>query len=123
VTGSALKTAARSAPADIANILAWTAEHFGQRHARVYGNTIARALEDLSGGPRIPGALPREEIGNRLFTLHVARHGRKGRHFVLFRARPDDDAQAVEVLRVLHDAMDLPRHVSAAVYCRRCRFS
>jgi toxin ParE1/3/4 len=39
----------------------------------------------------------------------VAREGRRGRHFVLFRAGPE---QTIEVLRILHDAMDLSRHLS-----------
>jgi toxin ParE1/3/4 len=102
---------AAAAEADIAGILSWTAERFGEQQARVYGKTIAAALEELSAGPNIPGALSREDIDNGLFTLHVARHRRKGRHFILFRVGRDHDAQVVEVLRVLHDAMDLPRHV------------
>ena len=41
---------------------------------------------------------PREE---------AARHGRKGRHFVVFRSSAP---YQIEVLRLLHDSMDLACH-------------
>jgi len=41
----------------------------------------------------------------------MRRQGRKGRHIVLFRVGPDQDREAIEVLRILHDAMDLQRHL------------
>lgn len=56
------------------------------------------------------GANVREDIGPGIHTLHVARQGRKGRHFVVFRPAPE---QTIEVLRLLHDSMDLARHMSA----------
>ena len=46
-------------------------------------------------------------------TLHVARKGRKGRHFVVFRVARDPDHDVIEVLRLLHDSMDLQRHLPA----------
>jgi len=102
---------AAAAEADIAEILQWTAEHFGHRQARVYADTLAGALEELSEGPEVPGARARDDIAMGLFTLHVASRGRKGRHFVLFRVGHDNDDAVIDVLRVLHEAMDLPRHV------------
>jgi toxin ParE1/3/4 len=45
-----------------------------------------------------------------LFTLHVTRRGRKGRHVVLFRME-DMKNNVIEVLRILHDAMDFARHL------------
>jgi toxin ParE1/3/4 len=45
-----------------------------------------------------------------LRTLHIGRRGRRARHLILFRVVPDG---AVEVLRFLHDAMDLPRYLPA----------
>ena len=53
--------------------------------------------------------MDREDIGLGISTFHVARHGRKGRHFVVFKVAPQ---QTIEVLRLLHDSMDLARHVS-----------
>jgi toxin ParE1/3/4 len=34
--------------------------------------------------------------------------GRKGRHLVVFRMA---DAQAIDVIRLLHDSMDLAKHL------------
>jgi toxin ParE1/3/4 len=50
----------------------------------------------------------REEIRPNIRTLHVARHGRRGRHFIMYRAALD---HVIEVVRILHDAMDLARHL------------
>ena len=102
---------AASADADIGEILRWTTEHFGERQARVYAETLSAALEELSEGVEASGARSRDDIARGLFTLHVARHRRKGRHFVIFRIGRDNETEFVEVLRVLHDAMDLPRHL------------
>jgi toxin ParE1/3/4 len=102
---------AAAAEADFRDILRWTAEHFGHTQARFYANTLSAALEDLGTGPNRVGVRVRSDIANGLFTLHVARHGRKGRHFVLFRIGRDQQSDVIEVLRLLHDAMDLPSHV------------
>lgn len=61
--------------------------------------------------PETADARRRDEIRENLMALHVARRGRKGRHFVLFRILQEDDDHIVQVLRILHDAMDLPRHI------------
>lgn len=47
-----------------------------------YQNARGEALND---GPEILGSKTRDEIGMGIRTLHVARYGRKGRHFVMFR--------------------------------------
>ncbi len=96
---------------DFRNILVWTAEQFGARQATVYARTLSNSIAALSAGPTIPGTKSRDEIVKGLFTLHVARSGRKGRHFLLFRIGSDKDRQVVEILRVLHDVMDLQLHV------------
>jgi toxin ParE1/3/4 len=69
------------------------------------------AIEALHGGPEVVGTKARDEIARGVRTLHVARQGRKGRHLVVFKAA---EGQIVEVLRLLHDSMDLARHVPAA---------
>ena len=102
---------AAAAEADIEGILRWTAERFGKRQTRIYAETLAAALEDLSEGLESSGARERSDIARGLLTLHVARRGRKGRHFVMFSIGRDSQTEVIEVLRVLHDAMDLPRHL------------
>lgn len=103
-----------AAEADFEEILRWTVDQFGEAQARIYAETISAALKDLAAGPTVVGARKRDDILKGIFTLHVARNSRKGRHFVMFRVgrAPDDDV--IKVLRLLHDAMDLQRHLPPA---------
>ena len=98
----------REAERDFSAILDWTAETFGPRQARAYRDTLLVALAALAAGPAVPGSRPRDDIVPGLRTLHVARRGRRGRQFVLYRIA---DAQTIDIVRILHEAMDLPRHV------------
>ena len=100
-----------TAEADFEAIIAWTREQFGETQARAYAETLTLAIGALNEGLVSPSVKARSEIGKQLVTLHVARKGRRGRHFILFRADTDPDRRLIEVLRILHDAMDLERHV------------
>lgn len=102
---------AAAAEADFRNIVLWTSDNFGARQARTYSATLSIALRALTKGPIKSGATPRDDIGKGIHTLHVARHGRKGRHFVVFRVGRDIHGEVIDVLRLLHDVMDLPRHI------------
>ena len=102
---------AAAAESDIANIVRWAAEQFGEPQARTYAETLSSALEALLEGPTTVGARAREDIGRGLFTMHVARRGRKGRYFVVFRIGRDQPGEIIEVLRILHEVIDLARHV------------
>jgi toxin ParE1/3/4 len=99
------------AEADFTAIITWTAEQFGNIQARVYADTLRAALIALRDGPDTPGVKRRDEIGKDLCTLHIARDKRRGRHFILFRVRREALPPRIEVLRILHDAMDLARHL------------
>ncbi|HQV12847.1 MAG TPA: hypothetical protein PKW52_16025, partial [Nitrospira sp.] len=57
------------------------------------------------------GVKERPEIGSNIWTLHVARNGRKGRHFIMFQVAGAQDRKVIDVLRLLHDSMDLERHL------------
>lgn len=103
-----------AAEADYRQILRWTVENFGSQQAKVYADTLSSALKALSAGPAIIGAKERGEIGTNIRTLHVARNGRKGRHFVMFRASSFQGQNVIDVLRLLHDSMDLERHLPPA---------
>ena len=102
-----------SAESDFRAIVIWTAEHFGARQARVYAKTISNALAALSNGPKILGVVSRDEIMPGLFSLHVARQRRKGRHFIMFRIGGEADQNILEVARILHDAMDFSQHLGS----------
>ncbi len=98
----------REAENDFSRILAWTRERFGEHQFGVYKITLVQALAALEDGPEIPGSCARDEILPGLRILHVARKGRGGRHFILYRA---GEGQLVEIIRFLHDAMDVNRKV------------
>lgn len=105
---------AAAAERDYREILRWTVENFGRSQAKTYAKTLSGALHDLTLGPSITGVRLRDDIGPGVNTLHVARKGRKGRHFVVFRVAPSRSEHIIDVLRLLHDSMDLPRHLPAA---------
>lgn len=100
-----------TAEADFRSIIDWTFDQFGDKQTLVYADTITAALEALADGPTAIGVKERPEIARGMFTLHVARGNRRARHFVLFRVADKGRTRTIEVLRLLHDAMDLERHV------------
>ena len=57
--------------------------------------------------PEPIGSKSREEIGPNIRSLHVQRRGNKGRHLLVFKEARN---QTIEILRLLHDSMDLTRH-------------
>lgn len=93
---------------DFLRILQYTAESFGPRQTVIYKATLMDALAELTQGPNVVGSRARDEILPGVRTLHLARRGRRGRHFIMYRAA---EGKVVEVLRILHDAMDLALHI------------
>lgn len=100
-----------AAEADVRDIVLWTVNRFGAAQARAYANTLSRTIRALAEGSAVPGATRREDVAKGIMLLHVARSGRKGRHVLVYRVGVPAKPPVVDVLRVLHDAMDLPRHV------------
>ena len=97
-----------SAQRDFVNIIHWTVQRFGARQAAIYSENIALALEALESGPDTIGVKKRDDIAPGILTLHLARNGRKGRHFILFRIA---EPHTIDVLRLLHDSMDFAAHL------------
>jgi len=100
-----------AAETDLRQIIGWTSARFGERQAGAYGETLSAVLLALTAGPTVAGARARSEMGKGMYTLSVARLGRRGRHFVVFRVGRESDHEVIEVLRLLHDSMDLQRHL------------
>ncbi|MHB0773085.1 type II toxin-antitoxin system RelE/ParE family toxin [Bradyrhizobium sp. 1.29L] len=100
-----------AAELDFANILKWTTENFGPRQSRIYRDTLVQAIAELANGPDVAGARARDEIMRNLHTLHVARHGRRGSHILMYRVATKT---TIEIVRILHDRMDLQHHVTSA---------
>jgi toxin ParE1/3/4 len=99
---------AEKAEHDLLDALVWTTDQFGALQADDYLETLTLALEALTDGPNIVGSKVRDDIGLGIRTQHVARLGRKGRHLVVFRFA---DGQVIDVIRLLHDSMDLAKHL------------
>jgi len=97
-----------AAELDFANIVKWTTENFGARQSWIYQQTLVQAIGELAEGPDVAGSKVRDEIMPGLRTVHVARRGRRGSHFVMYRVAPKT---TIEIIRILHDRMDLQRHV------------
>ena len=85
---------------DFANIIRWTSENFGAGQSLVYGDTVGQTIAELAQGPDVTGSKARDEIMPGLRTLHVARQGRRGRHFLMYRVA---GGRTIEVMRILHD--------------------
>ncbi len=102
---------AAQAELDFSEIITWTIENFGEHQAETYAETLTLAIEALHDGLEQLGAKVRDDIGPGIRTLHVTRQGRSGRHFVVF---SEAQNQYIDVLRLLHDSMDLARHVPPA---------
>lgn len=106
-----------AARSDIINILAWTQEQFGDQARRRYERLIVAGIRDISKDPSRPGSTERPELGDGVRTWHLHRsrtHTRSGmvrrpRHFLIYRV----DGEIVVIGRILHDAMELRRHVDA----------
>ena len=106
-----------AAQADVINILAWTHEQFGEAARLRYESLIVAALRDVATQPDRPGSIARPELGVdvrswhlRLSRDHVAASAevvRRPRHFLVYRLEP----ALLVVGRVLHDAMELARHL------------
>ena len=102
---------------DIAAIVEWSFQEFGEAAALRYEALIFQALLDLAADPERPGSRERPEImieGARTYHLAYSRTSVKGesvktpRHFLLYRRAGE---RVIEVGRILHDARDLTRHL------------
>ncbi|MGE0725205.1 MAG: type II toxin-antitoxin system RelE/ParE family toxin [Alphaproteobacteria bacterium] len=98
------------ARSDYRQVLRWSESRFGDAQARRYAELLADAVASLSAGPDVAGAKRREDLVAGVRTLHVARGGHRARHLVVFRVE-DADARVIAVLRLLHDAIDIVRHL------------
>lgn len=106
------------AEADIAGILAWSEDRFGEAARRRYAALLAAALRDLVADPERLGSVARPEIGPDVRSYHLF-HSRerariegeivhRPRHFVLYRIIIPG---VIGIGRVLHDAMEIDRHL------------
>ena len=96
----------RRAEDDLANVAAWTAENFGARQADAYIDAILDTIDELAAGQPIRSKA-RDEISADLRTLHMAKPRRRGKHLLMYLESED----TVTILRILHDSMEIARHL------------
>ena len=107
-----------SARDDIASILWWSFEQFGDQARKRYEALIVAAIRDAASASDVPGLVERPELGDGVVSWHLSNSrgrssgGRVGRprHFLVCRF----DGGVLVVGRVLHDAMDVGQHVDPA---------
>jgi len=103
---------------DIEAILAWTHGQFGEQVRLRYEELLVRAILDVADDPVGLGVVERPELAKGAKTYHL-RHSRdyvrrsvgrirKPRHLLLYRLASNG---CLEIGRVLHDSMDLVRHL------------
>jgi toxin ParE1/3/4 len=96
---------------EIRATLRFTASRWGAMQAESYRALISDAFAALLADPRTPRSRDRDEIRPGVRTLPIARAGRPVRHLVVYRI---SEAGDIEVLRFLHDSMELRRHLGAS---------
>jgi toxin ParE1/3/4 len=92
---------------DYVGILIWTTQTFGPKQADIYQARLIALMSALETDPLQIGSKPRDEIGQGLRTLHMDAKNIRGRHLVLYRIVDSE----IQVLRFLHDAMELSRQL------------
>lgn len=109
-----------AAEADIRDLLAYSQSRFGTLARERYERLLISGLRDLATDPMRAGSLARPELGKKVRSYHL-RHSRdrarhehgivvRPRHLILYRLATAD---LIDIGRVLHDAMEMERHLPA----------
>jgi toxin ParE1/3/4 len=84
---------------DLSDIGVYTEKQWGKRQRKKYIAQLINSIKRLAKNP----ALGRQ----RLELPHAPYSYHEGRHVIFYRLAPEN----IEVIRVLHDSMDFPRHL------------
>ena len=87
------------AAGDLESIADYTGSNWGAEKAKQYLSEIRRHIKELAKGDAFYQPLPVSR--SNIFKSKV------NRHFVIFELAENQ----VSVLRILHEAMDIPRHI------------
>jgi len=90
-----------AADADLRRIAAHTEREWGEILKRRYLAALQRRLLDLRDRPEI--GRPRNDVRTGIRSIA------SGRHVIFYSAT----SETIDVLRVLHDAMDVHRHIES----------
>lgn len=106
----------RLAEADLAYILATSAERWGTDAARRYATLLAAAMRKVAADPQAPATRARSELRPGVRSFHI-RHARadmpeprvrRPAHVLYYRALAPD---LIEIGRVLHERMEPSQHL------------
>ncbi|NUO80961.1 type II toxin-antitoxin system RelE/ParE family toxin [candidate division KSB1 bacterium] len=86
------------ARADLKDIGRYTDRQWGRQQRRTYIKRLNDRFSFLADQPQ--RGKKREDVVGSPYSFH------EGRHVIFYRAATD----SVEILRILHDSMDFPRH-------------
>ena len=92
-------TLSPAAQADLESIWDYTAAHWGETQAEVYTRGIQAACEALGNGTLVSRSADDIRAGYRKAAV--------GSHVMFFRMQAD----RVEIIRILHQSMDVERHL------------
>jgi toxin ParE1/3/4 len=83
---------------DLKDIGIFTEKHWGRKQRKKYLAQLGKRMDFLAAHPA--HGKKRHNLPDTPYSYH------EGKHVIFFRAVPN----GIEVIRVLHDAMDFPRH-------------
>lgn len=92
---------ARRANADLEDIPDYTARTWGADQAKKYIREIRAQISGIANGDVI--IQPLQVVRARMFKCRV------NRHLVIFEQTEDE----IRIVRILHEAMDVPRHLGS----------
>ena len=92
-------TLSPAAQADMESIWNYTVRHWGEAQAEIYTRGIQAACEALSNGTLVSRSADDIRAGYRKAAV--------GSHVMFFRMQAD----VVEIIRILHQSMDIERHL------------
>jgi toxin ParE1/3/4 len=100
------------ARSDVREALQYSSFRFGPAAKARYAALIARTLADVAADPLGAGSHARPDLGDGIVARHLTSSAKDSgvndpRHIVFFRIV----GVHVDVLRVLHDARDVPQHL------------
>jgi len=93
------------AAAEMEAVLDYTLVHFGRTKFAEYADLIREVYNQISRNPYGLSARSRPELGADVFSFHIGRRGRRARHLFLYRV--SEGSGSVDILRLLHDSMEL----------------
>ena len=89
---------------DIADILQYTGEHWGEAQFEIYAEKIDKALQTI--GENFALGHTRDDLPSTHLAYLV------GSHVIIYRPMPNKaHAESIGIVRILHQRMSLPKHV------------